>query len=72
MDKRYLNSMLICKGPDCKEVMPPTAAPGDLFSSRSQPLKWRCPKCGEENSYSKAEIDKGEANSDTGSQDPRH
>jgi len=59
--------VLICKGPDCKEVMPPTAASGDIFSSRSEPLEWRCPKCGKENTYSKAEIEKGDVNTNTGS-----
>ena len=52
---------LICKGTDCKEVMRPIAPPGGM-SSRTEPLKLRCPKCGNENSYSKEEIDKGEAN----------
>jgi hypothetical protein len=51
---------LICKGTDCKEVMRPIAPPGGM-SSRTEPLKLRCPKCGNENSYSKEEIDKGEA-----------
>jgi DNA-directed RNA polymerase subunit RPC12/RpoP len=35
---------LICKGTDCKEVMRPIAPPGGM-SSRTEPLKLRCPKC---------------------------
>jgi hypothetical protein len=61
--------VLICKDPNCKEVVPPTAVPGGTFSSRSESLKWRCPKCGTENTYSKVEIDKGEVSTDTSSHD---
>ncbi len=51
---------LICKGPDCKEVIRPVTPPGGM-ASRSEPVRVRCPKCGHDNTYSKEEIDKSQA-----------